>query len=316
MSRVFGPVPSRRLGRSLGVDPIPFKTCNWNCVYCQLGRSAQLKTERERFFPADSIVDEVVSTVERIGKTNVDWVTFVGSGEPTLHLDLGEMIREVKRRTDLPVAVITNGSLLYLEAVRRDLLEADAVLPTLDAGSERVYRRINRPARSLTFDRQIEGLRAFRREYRGQLWVEVMLVKGYNDDDQSLAEIAQVLEEVNPEEVHLNRPTRPAADARAEPSDELRTRRAAEILGAGARSVAAEAACVALSEHEELESAILGIVTRHPLEQARIADTLSTTDHAGVERAVLALLERGEVQQVERHGARFLCAGEGLFGPA
>ena len=314
MSRVFGPVPSRRLGRSLGVDPIPFKTCNWNCVYCQLGRSAPLRTERESFFPAGSIVDEVVETLDRIGKQSVDWITFVGSGEPTLHLELGEMIRGVKRRTQRPVAVITNGSLLYLTEVRRDLLEADAVLPTLDAGSERVYRRIDRAAPALSFERHVEGLRAFRKEYAGQLWVEVMLVKDLNDDDESLSEIARILEGVKPDEVHLNLPTRPAADFRAEPSDERRLRRAAEILGAGARPVQTEADSVDLSEHEELESAILGIVTRHPLEQDRIAQALGTKDRSGVELAVAALLERGEVQQVERGGAQYLCAGEGLFG--
>ena len=141
MSQVFGPVPSRRLGRSLGVDPVPFKACNWNCVYCQLGRSAPLKTVRERYFPAEQLVAEVRAAVERLGPESLDWITFVGSGEPTLHSELGAIIRGVQEFAQTPVAVITNGSLLHLAEVREELSVADAVLPTLDAGSERVYKR-------------------------------------------------------------------------------------------------------------------------------------------------------------------------------
>ena len=150
MAYVFGPVPSRRLGQSLGVDTIPLKTCNWNCVYCQLGRSEPLINERREYVPREIIMAEVKETLQNHRPGEIDWVTFVGSGEPTLHSGIGWLIRQVKAFTDIPVAVITNGSLLYLPAVREELAPADAVLPTLDAGSAQLYRQINRPYPALT----------------------------------------------------------------------------------------------------------------------------------------------------------------------
>jgi len=145
---VFGPVPSRRLGLSLGVDPLPFKTCNWNCVYCQLGHSTTLVTARRDWIPVSDILRETEQALDRFGQLaragseEIDWITIAGSGEPTLVAGLGELIRGVRSLTDTPLAVITNGSLLFLPEVRADLAPADAVMPTLDAGNEALYRRI------------------------------------------------------------------------------------------------------------------------------------------------------------------------------
>lgn len=150
MKHVFGPVPSRRLGQSLGVDPIPFKTCNWNCVYCQLGRTAPVTNVRRDYFPPDVIVAQTSHALRSHSSGAIDWVTFVGSGEPTLHASLGWMIRQIKALTPIPVAVITNGSLLYQPEVREELIAADAVLPTLDAGNGQLYCAINRPHPFLT----------------------------------------------------------------------------------------------------------------------------------------------------------------------
>ncbi|MEA3326978.1 MAG: radical SAM protein, partial [Chloroflexota bacterium] len=143
MKRVFGPVPSRRLGQSLGVDPVPLKTCNWNCIYCQLGRTRPFRIERRYNFSVLEILSEVQQALEAHAPGEIDWVTFVGSGETTLHAGVGEMIQGVKAMTDIPVAVITNGSLLYMPEVRHELQAADAVLPSLDAGNAVLYRRIN-----------------------------------------------------------------------------------------------------------------------------------------------------------------------------
>jgi len=172
---VFGPVPSRRLGQSLGVDPIPSKTCNWNCVYCQLGRTAPMTNLRKDYLPAEDIVAQVREAVDSHREGEIDWITFVGSGEPTLHAHLGRMIREIKAFTKIPVAVITNGSLLYLPEVREELLAADAVMPTLDAGNAALYRKINRPMGELTFERLVSGLETFRKMYTGRFLPEVML---------------------------------------------------------------------------------------------------------------------------------------------
>ena len=181
MKSVFGPVPSRRLGQSLGIDPIPLKTCNWNCVYCQLGRSRPLTNIQREYIPRRAILEEIKQVLSRYQPGEIDWITFVGSGEPTLHSGLGWLISEVKALTTLPVAVITNGARLYQPETRRQLALADAVLPSLDAGNPRLYRKINRPWPKLTFEHLVEGMVAFRQEYQGKLWLEIMLIRGLND---------------------------------------------------------------------------------------------------------------------------------------
>ena len=148
---VFGPIPSRRLGQSLGIDPIPLKTCNWNCVYCQLGRSTPLVNERKNYFVPEAILAEVQAALAAHRPGDIDWITFVGSGEPTLHASIGLLIRQVKTLTDLPVAVITNGSLLYLPEVRQELSAADAVLPTLDAGNAQSLSQNQSPLARVDF---------------------------------------------------------------------------------------------------------------------------------------------------------------------
>ncbi|MEJ2231816.1 MAG: radical SAM protein, partial [Nitrospirales bacterium] len=138
---VYGPVPSRLLGQSLGIDPIPFKTCNWNCVYCQLGRSTPMTNERRDYFPPDEIVREVKASIESHEPGEIDWITFVGSGEPTLHAGLGRMIEQIKGLTDIPVAVITYVALWYQPEVRKHIIHSDAVLPSLVAGTEALFRK-------------------------------------------------------------------------------------------------------------------------------------------------------------------------------
>jgi wyosine [tRNA(Phe)-imidazoG37] synthetase (radical SAM superfamily) len=188
----------------LGIDTIPLKTCNWNCVYCQLGRTQPLVNERKEYYPAEEILAETQEALRAHRPGEINWVTFVGSGEPLLHTSMGWLIRQVKNITDLPVAVITNGSLLYLPDVRQELVAADAVLPTLDAGTADLYHKINRPYPKLTFEQLVEGLIAFREEYRGKLWVEVMLVQGLNDTPQALRDIASVLQMIKPDAVHIS----------------------------------------------------------------------------------------------------------------
>lgn len=305
MSYVFGPVPSRRLGQSLGVDPVPAKTCNWNCVYCQIGRTRPLQNERREYFPREDILAAVREALAAHAPGSIDWVSFVGSGETTLNSGLGWLIRQVKRLTDIPIAVITNGSLLYLPGVRRELMAADAVLPTLDAGSERLYRRINRPSPQLSFDRLVEGLRAFRRKYRGKLWVEVMLVRGLNDTDEALREIAAVLELVRPGCVHLSVPSRPPSEPWVQLPEDSAISRAVAIIGAVARVVQPAAAEYNLSAHQDISGAIVDIVSRHPMSEDELRLTLSRWSAAEVEQALDSLRAGGRVQVVERHGRRF-----------
>lgn len=308
MNYVFGPVPSRRLGQSLGIDTIPLKTCNWNCVYCQLGRTQPVIHKREEYFPPADILAEVQQALAAHRPGEIDWITFVGSGEPTLHASIGWLIEQVKALTDIPVAVITNGSLLYDPLVRHELAPADALLPTLDAGTSTLYRRINRPHPAATFQRLVTGLTDFRREYSGQLWVEVMLVRGLNDTEQALQDIANILRRVEPDEIHISLPTRPPAETWVQPADEEGILRALSILGEVARVLHPAAGNFDLSGHATLADAVIHIITRHPMRQDELERSLQ---QAAPGRAgdVLAELERnGRAQVVERYGVRFWSA--------
>jgi wyosine [tRNA(Phe)-imidazoG37] synthetase (radical SAM superfamily) len=313
MKYVFGPVPSRRLGQSLGIDTIPLKTCNWNCVYCQLGRTKPLINERKEYFPPDDILTEVRQALDAHQPGEIDWVTFVGSGEPMLHSGMGYLIRKVKDMTDLPVAVITNGSLLYQPEVRQELLPADAVLPSLDAGTPGLYRHINRPHADLTFDRLLAGLIDFRREYRGKLWVEVMLVHGLNDTSEALWSLVDVLRLVQTDAVHINLPTRPPAETWVQPPDEESLMRAMAILGNIAEVIHPAEGSFDLSGYDNPVDAVIGIITRHPMRQEELERTLDCWSPGRV-REVLAELEASQrAQVVERYGMRFWSAAPSVY---
>ena len=304
MGYVFGPVPSRRLGHSLGVDPVPLKTCNWSCVYCQLGRTRPLTNERKDYAPPGDVVAEVRTALEEHAG-GVDWITFAGSGEPTLHASLGRMIRDVKGLTAIPVAVLTNGALLDRPGVRRDLLAAAAVLPTLDAGSEEVYRRVNRPRGGLTFAGLVEGLVAFRREYPGRLWIEVMLVQGLNDSKESLAEIAAVLRRVGPDAVHVNTPVRPPAERWVAPPDVETVRLAVSMLGRTARDLAPAEPAFDLSPSADGTDAVLELLARHPMDLGELGGVLPRWSVAQLGEALERLRAAGRVGTVTRGGRRF-----------
>lgn len=308
MKYVFGPVPSRRLGQSLGIDTIPLKTCNWNCVYCQLGRTQPLLNERQEYFSSEEILAEVQEALAAHRAGEIDWVTFVGSGEPLLHAGLGWLIRQVKGMTNLPVAVITNGSLLYLPEVRQELIAADAVLPTLDAGTAELYRQINRPHPEITFERLVEGLVAFREEYQGKLWVEVMLVRGLNDTPQALWDIAKVLQRIRPDAVHINLPTRPPAETWVQPPTDEGLMQAMAILGNIAEVVHPAEGSFDLSGYESPIDAVIGIITRHPMRQEELERALDRWAPGQVSQALAELTASGRAQVVERYGVRFWSA--------
>lgn len=212
---VFGPVRSRRLRRSLGVDLVPFKVCSYDCLYCQLGRTIRRTIERAEFFPLESILAEAERAVE--SGPGQDVITLSGSGEPTLYSRIGEVIPALKRRTGLPVAVLTNGSLLWDPRVREDLAEADLVLPSLDAGNQRLFRYVNRPHPAIAFERMIRGLQDFRKAYTGQIWLEVLLLAGVTAMEAEVKSIAEIARTFAPERIHLNTVTRPPAEGFAYP---------------------------------------------------------------------------------------------------
>ena len=212
MKYIYGPVPSRRLGNSLGIDPIPSKTCNYQCIYCQLGKTTNLTNERKDFSPKEDIIKEMEESIN-LHKSKLDYVTFVGSGEPTLYKSLGELILKAKELSQKPVCVITNGSLLSERDVKDDLIFSDVVLPTLDAGDEKLYIKINRPHPSIKFEKMIQGYIDFREEFNGKFWIEIMLMKGINDSKEELLKIKNKLNLINPDRIDINVPIRPPTES-------------------------------------------------------------------------------------------------------
>ncbi|MBU4306984.1 MAG: radical SAM protein [Candidatus Aminicenantes bacterium] len=206
---IFGPVPSRRLGISLGVDIIPYKTCSLDCLYCECGRTTRLTCERQSFFPPQLVMDELNMVLA--GIPHLDFITFSGSGEPTLNSDLGWLSAEIKKTSAVPLAVLTNGTLLYREDVRQELQQADVVLPSLDAATASAFARINQPCTGLEVERIIAGMEIFRREYPGKIWLEIFIVKGINDKEEEIAALGQAVRRIAPDKIQLNTLDRPPA---------------------------------------------------------------------------------------------------------
>ncbi len=218
MKYCFGPVPSRRLGLSLGVDILPLKTCNLNCIYCELGASSEMTSIRREYYPAEEIKKEILETVEQ-GIT-FDALTFSASGETTLHSRLGELIAFAKKQTEKPVVVITNGTTLENMEVRSELAGADIVMPSLDAATSDTFRRINRPCGNMRPDNIIDGMASFRQEFDGRLWLEILFVKGVNDSDRDIEALLHAVEAINPDRVQLNTVNRPPAEPWVDPLSE------------------------------------------------------------------------------------------------
>ena len=206
--RVYGPVPSRRLGMSLGVDLVPFKVCPYDCIYCQLGPTRLLSARGENFFPVPALVEEVRCALDRGPRPDV--ITLAGSGEPALYKPLGRLIRSLKVITDIPVVLLTNGALFGDPEIRREAALADRVLPSLDAGDEGLFRIMNRPHESLTLEGVVTGLEIFRGEYAGPIWLEVMVVAGLSDGEPQMRLVAEQAWRMRPDRIHLNTPVRPS----------------------------------------------------------------------------------------------------------
>ncbi len=204
---LFGPVPSRRFGRSLGVDLNPYKVCTENCVFCQVGSTTDLTTVRKEWVDTGAVMDELTRWRDVGGQA--DFISLAGAGEPTLHSRFGDILRHAKALGPFQTALLSNGSLMWDAAVRRDAAAADIVKVTCSAWDEESFRRLHRPADGVTFVKLVEGIRALRQEYSGRLWVEVMLLPGYNDQDEQIRKIAAILQPMGADAIHLNTSLRP-----------------------------------------------------------------------------------------------------------
>ena len=207
---LFGPVPSRRFGRSLGVDLIPYKTCSQDCVFCQLGRTPEKTLTRNDYIPLQEVYDEISEWLKKDGKA--DYVTLSGSGEPTLHSNFGEVLKYVKEKTPIKTVLLTNGSLFHLPEVREAASQAHIVKVSLSAWDQLSYGWVNRPHPLLDFDQMIEGQKSFRNKYKGKLWIEVFLVAGMNSMPSDVSKIAALADSLMPDRIHLNTAVRPPAE--------------------------------------------------------------------------------------------------------
>ena len=286
---------------------------DWNCVYCQLGRTRPLTNKRNVFFPPEDIISQVKEALKAHKSGEIDWITFVGSGETMLNASVGWLICEVKTLTRIPVAVITNGSLLYLPEVRQELVTADAVLPSLDAGNAKLYQQINRPYPKLTFETLVEGMVDFRKEYKGEFWIEVMLIHGMNDSEKALKEIASILALIKPDEIHIVHPDRPPVETWVQPTDEDGLIRARAILGDIAKVIHPILGSFDLSGYGNLVDAIVGIITRHPMRESELIETLTKWSSKDVSKTLAALESSGKAQVIIRYGVRFWSASPAFY---
>jgi len=228
---VFGPVPSRRLGRSVGINNIPPKVCSYACIYCQLGRTIKMQIKRQTFYNMEDILKEAKEKIEELNNSGekIDYLTFVSDGEPTLDINIGKEI-SVLRPLGFKIAVITNASLIWQEDVRRDLLDADWVSLKIDAVTDEVWHRINRPYRTLNHKKILNGMIRFSERYKGFLATETMLIRGINDNDQELEKIAEVLTRLKPDKAYISIPTRPPAEKDVLPPEEPKINIAYQIF--------------------------------------------------------------------------------------
>jgi len=302
---LYGPVPSRRLGRSLGVDIVPFKTCTLDCIYCQLGKTTRQTVQRKEYVPIDDILAELKTLLDAGLQT--DYITIGGSGEPTLHSGLGRLISGIKKLTPIPVAVLTNGTLFFLPEVRADCAAADVILPSLDAGDRAAFDKVNRPHDQITFDRLVDGLCALRKEYPGQIWLEVFCIERFNTGNPQLAKIAEAVKKIRPDKVHLNTAVRPTAEPGVEKVAPEKLELLARQLGGNCSVIADFVSSHCGKVADNVPQTLLSMLKRRPCSLDDVCAALGLD--VGDAMAYLKDLERqGMVRSEKKQGKTFFTA--------
>jgi len=301
---IYGPVPSRRLGRSLGLDLVPFKTCTYDCVYCQLGRTTNKTLERKEYVATEEVLAELKRNLA--AGAAPDYISLAGSGEPTLNAGIGDLIPKIKALTDIPVAVLTNGSLLWMSEVQNALMAADLVLPSLDAGDERLFRYVNRPHGDISFERMVDGIAAFTKRFPGEVWLEVLLLAGVTGIPSEVKKIAALAERIGPARVQLNTVSRPPAEEFALPlsTDQMLGLkdifpREVDIISQSERGGARVSA---FSEARDAD--ILALLRRRPCTSADVASGLGIHVNEALKRLEV-LIAAGKVNTAVTGGRSF-----------
>lgn len=262
---LFGPVPSRRLGMSLGVDLVPAKVCSLDCVYCEVGKTTKLTLERDEYIPYDKLIAELKDYFAN--HPDPDYFTFSGSGEPTLNSRIGDVIRFIKaEKPGIPIAVLTNANLFHDPQVREELLQADLILPSLDAVTDAAFQRINRPAAELEAAQHIQGLIDFSHTFSGKIWLEIFILPGYNDNKEEILALKRVIEKIQPEAVQINTLDRPGTVSDLQGSSREELEWVVELLDMDNVSIiaAAKQRKEIQSYRNDAETAILETIARRP----------------------------------------------------
>ena len=304
LRHVYGPVISRRLGRSLGVDLVPHKVCSYDCVYCQLGTTTHKTLERRDYIPAKVILTELREKLTQ--HADVDFITLAGSGEPTLNRVMKEVICGIKEMTAIPVAVLTNGSLLWMTEVQDALMKADIVLPSLDAGDEALFQYVNRPHPDLSFNRIVEGLVDFTRRFPGEVWFEVLLLAGVTGVNAEVKKIAKLVERIGPAIIHLNTVCRPPSEGFACPLS-LEQLSALKEIFPGKVDIIMEKADQEIMKSdipESREGDILALLSRRPCTSSEVASGLGIHPTEVLKR-MESLVESGKLRRIPAGGRYF-----------
>jgi len=302
---LYGPVPSRRLGRSLGIDIVPLKVCTLDCVYCQLGRSSEKTTRRREYVPIDAVIEELAGKIS--SGLGADFITIAGSGEPTLNSGLGKLLKAASDITDIPLTVLTNGTLFYREDVRADCAQADVVMPSLDAGDEPTFRKINRPHRDISIEKLVSGLCAFREEFAGRIWLEVFLVDGMNTDTEQVAKIKGLIERIRPDKIHLNTAVRPTADANVKKVAVEKLQTIAAALGDSCEVIADFSARHQPRHAETTPQDVFSMLKRRPCSLQDISAGLGISPSLAVKH-LAGLQRRGLVESYQKNRTVFFKA--------
>ncbi len=302
-SLIYGPVTSRRLGLSLGIDTVPYKICSFDCIYCQIGRTRKTTSERSDFGLAETIFTALGRKLEE--GLEADHITLGGSGEPTLNLEAGKIIRGIKKMTDIPVAVLTNGSMLWDERVRNDLYAADVVLPSLDAADEETFQKINRPHPDISFKRLLDGILSFSKVFTGKIWLEIFFIDDFNTSDAQLEEFKKLVKMIHPDRVHLNTAVRPPAESFAAAVGRETLKAIAEKIGGRAEVIAEckeKHAVLPAPARDLLEQDLVDMLLRRPCTVQDIATVLNINPSQAIK--LLAPLIAGGRVAVQTAGPR------------
>lgn len=301
MKYLFGPVPSRRLGYSLGIDLVPPKTCTFDCIYCEVGKTTDLIVERRDFGNAEEIIKETSSFLSDY-RGRIDFITFTGSGEPTLNLKLGYIAGEIRKLTEIPLALITNTALFGIEEVRKEAMEFDVVLPSLDAVRDESFAKVNRPHKLVKLNEIVDGLAKFSEEYKGKIFLEILFVKNVNDSEKDIMELRRVLERIRVSKIQINTVIRPPAYSTAMPIGEDERERIKNLLG---DKVEVELAFTPGNSKKTgaNEDDVKNLLKRRPCTYGQISESLGIP--ADDLNRIIGDLEREKIVRIDKFGEEF-----------